>query len=114
MIQITETAARHLKQMVSQKGSSASTALRLSVEKGGCSGMKYAMNLGEPMPGDQITERDGVVVSVAPESLEFLDGCTVDYTDGLMDAGFRVINPKATGNCGCGKSFAPAAEHSHA
>jgi iron-sulfur cluster assembly protein len=51
---------------------------------------------------------------VAPESLEFLDGCTVDYTDGLMDAGFRVINPKAAGSCGCGKSFAPAAEHSHA
>jgi iron-sulfur cluster assembly protein len=114
MIQITESAAKHLKQMVSQKGSSASTALRLSVEKGGCSGMKYAMNLGEPIPGDQITERDGVVVSVAPESLEFLDGCTVDYTDGLMDAGFRVINPKATGSCGCGKSFAPAEEHSHA
>ena len=106
MIEISEAAARHLCELAAEKGSG---GLRLGVEKGGCAGLQYAMSLGEPRPGDQLLERDGAVVSIDPESIPHLEGCTIDYVDDLSGAGFRVINPKAARSCGCGTSFEPAA-----
>jgi iron-sulfur cluster assembly protein len=105
MIQITESAARHLKELAKEKGS---PGLRLTVEKGGCAGLQYAMSLGGAQPGDVVTERDGAVVAVDPESHTTLEGCTVDYSDGLTGSGFRIINPLAARSCGCGTSFEPA------
>jgi iron-sulfur cluster assembly accessory protein len=65
------------------------------------------MNPGEPRPGDALSERGGAVVAVDPKSLPYLEGCTVDYEDGLTGAGFRIINPQAERSCGCGTSFEP-------
>jgi iron-sulfur cluster assembly protein len=104
MIEITESAAKHLRELAREKGS---PGLRLAVEKGGCAGLQYAMSLGGPQAGDEVSERDGAVVAVDPESLEHLSGCTIDYTDGLTGAGFRIINPRASRSCGCGTSFEP-------
>lgn len=106
MIEITEAAARHLRELAVEKGAQ---GLRLAVERGGCAGLQYAMNLGAPQAGDEIAERDGAVVSVDPESLPHLTGCTLDYSDDLTGAGFRIINPKAARSCGCGTSFEPSA-----
>jgi iron-sulfur cluster assembly protein len=105
MIFVTEEAARHLRELAQEKGTS---GLRLSVEKGGCAGLQYVMSLGGSQPGDEVTERDGAFVSVDPESISYLDGCTIDYSDGLTGAGFRIINPQASRSCGCGTSFEPA------
>lgn len=104
MIEITEAAAKHLRELALEKGI---PGLRLAVEKGGCAGLQYAMSLGEPRPGDEVKEHDGAVVSVDPESLPHLAGCTLDYSDDLTGAGFRIINPKAARSCGCGTSFEP-------
>ena len=104
MIHITEEAATHLRELSLEQGS---TGLRLAVEKGGCAGLQYSMSLDGPKPGDQLSERDGAVVAVDPESFGYLDECTIDYTDGLTGAGFRVINPRASRSCGCGTSFEP-------
>jgi iron-sulfur cluster assembly protein len=109
MIEITESAARHLRELTLEKGAS---GLRLAVEKGGCAGLQYAMNLGGPQAGDAVLERDGAVVSVDPESQEHLSGCTLDYTDDLTGAGFRIINPRAARSCGCGTSFEPSGQES--
>ena len=105
MIHISEQAAKHLHELAVQNGT---PGLRLSVEKGGCAGMQYLMSLGGPQHGDEVTERDGAIVAVDPQSLDHLDGCTIDYTDGLTGAGFRIINPKASRSCGCGTSFEPS------
>jgi iron-sulfur cluster assembly protein len=107
MIQITEEAAKHLKELALEKGA---TGLRLAVEKGGCAGLQYAMSMGSPEEGDSITERDGAVVAVDPESLTHLENCTLDYADDLTGTGFRIINPKAARSCGCGTSFEPSRE----
>ena len=32
-------------------------------------------------------------------------GEVVDYSDALTGGGFKISNPNARGNCGCGKSF---------
>jgi len=105
MIEISEIAARHLRELAAEKGSG---GLRLGVEKGGCAGLQYAMNLGDPREGDLLVERDGAVVSVDPGSVGHLEGCTIDYVDDLTGAGFRIVNPKASRSCGCGTSFEPA------
>lgn len=105
MIEITEAAARHIRELAEEKGA---RGLRLAVERGGCAGLQYAMNLGAPQAGDEIAERDGAVVSVDPESLPHLSGCTLDYSDDLTGAGFRIVNPKAARSCGCGTSFEPS------
>ncbi len=104
MIHITEQALRHLRELAETEKS---LGLRLAVEKGGCAGLQYSMSLSGPQPGDEITERNGVVVAVDAESRGHLEGCTIDYTDGLTGTGFRVLNPQASRSCGCGTSFEP-------
>ena len=55
---------------------------------------------------DDITEAfSGVDVVVDPQSAMLLEGATLDYKDGLQDAGFSIDNPNAQRTCGCGQSF---------
>jgi iron-sulfur cluster assembly accessory protein len=110
MIQITDAAAKQLIVLASEKGLSENGGLRLSVEKGGCAGMQYAMTLGDPQEGDLLLEHLGARVWVDPESAGFLGDSVIDYEDGLSGAGFRIINPRATRSCGCGTSFEPVKE----
>jgi iron-sulfur cluster assembly protein len=106
MIGITDAAASHLRELALEKASPG-IGLRLAVEKGGCAGLQYAMSIGEPRPGDHLVEKDGAVVSINPESLPYLTGCSIDFSDGLTGVGFRIINPSAARSCGCGTSFEP-------
>lgn len=107
MITLSSAAAAELVSLVRAKGLAEGAGLRLAVEKGGCAGLQYAMTIGEPQEGDQVIERDGARLFVDPGSLEWLDGCEIDYEDGLSGAGFRVRNPRAARSCGCGTSFEP-------
>lgn len=109
MLTLTESAAKHLRTLLDEKGAPAK-ALRIYIERGGCAGMSYEMKIDEPQPADATAERDGVRVVVDPESLPYLDGSTVDYCDDLAGTGFRIHNPKAARSCGCGTSFEPAAD----
>lgn len=109
MIVLTASAAAQLKVLVGDKGLDPVTAgLRLAVERGGCAGLQYNMGIAPSEPGDLTVERDGARLFVAQDSLTYLDGCEIDYEDGLSGAGFRVKNPHATRSCGCGTSFEPA------
>lgn len=108
MIELSAAAATQLLVLVKEKGlDSGAAGLRLAVEKGGCAGMQYAMTIGASEPGDLVIERDGAKLYVDQGSLEWLEGCVIDYEDGLAGAGFRVKNPRATRSCGCGTSFEP-------
>jgi iron-sulfur cluster assembly accessory protein len=46
-----------------------------------------------------------VQVVVDAASAQLLEGATLDYKDGLNQAGFAIKNPNATRTCGCGSSF---------
>lgn len=81
-------------------------ALRVFVSGGGCSGMQYGMALdNEPRPNDLKFNFDQVTLLVDPQSIQLLDGATIDYVDDLMGGGFKVDNPNAVASCGCGHSF---------
>lgn len=109
MITVTDSAARHLQGLMTEKPDSAGKGLRISIDRGGCAGLQYEMKLDAQKPGDAVVERDGVQVLVDPASADFLRGSTIDYCDDLSGAGFRIANPNAARSCGCGTSFEPAA-----
>lgn len=110
MITLTPKATNALKSLLEQKNASPSAGLRLAIERGGCAGLAYTMRITEPEPEDEIIECEGTRVLIAPDSLEHLAGSTLDYSDSLSDAGFKITNPNAARSCGCGTSFEPAEE----
>ena len=106
MIQISENAAKKLKNLKDEEGKSPDFFLRVEVKKGGCSGLSYKMNFDtEAKSGDQLFEAFGERVAVDSESFLFLVGMTLDFSGGLNGKGFVFENPNATKNCGCGSSF---------
>jgi len=63
------------------------------------------MTLVNYKDGDAIVERDGVQFFIDDESIPYLRGATLDFTDGMTGTVFRIVNPNASRTCGCGSSF---------
>jgi iron-sulfur cluster assembly protein len=105
MITVTENAVRQLQSLLSQRAQTSRKGLRVQVAKGGCSGLHYEMTLDEKQDGDAVVERNGMQFFIDGESVPYLRGATLDFTDGLTGTGFRVVNPNASRTCGCGSSF---------
>ena len=110
MITLTPKAAIALKSLLKSKDASPTAGLRLAIERGGCAGLAYTMRVSEAQEGDTTVEADGTQVFISADSLEHLSGSTLDYSDALSDAGFKITNPNAARSCGCGTSFEPAEE----
>ena len=105
MISISDGAAARLKEVLIKEGRPAD-GLRVKVVGGGCSGLQYKLMLDAPGAGDKVVEHDGARLIVDRKSFLYLNGSTLIYKDGLMDAGFQLDNPNVTRTCGCGASFA--------
>jgi iron-sulfur cluster assembly accessory protein len=94
-----------VKELVEAEGNS-ELALRVAVRPGGCSGFSYEMFFDSDFADDDLkAEYAGVKVVVDSASLQYLNGASLDYKEGLMGAGFTVNNPNTTRSCGCGQSF---------
>ena len=105
MIALTDNAASKVAELISAEGDE-SLALRVAVRPGGCSGFSYEMFFDSDLADDDlVTEKSGVKVVVDPSSAQLLTGATLDYKDGLQQAGFSIDNPNAQRTCGCGSSF---------
>jgi iron-sulfur cluster assembly protein/iron-sulfur cluster insertion protein len=105
VITLTETAAKKVKELVEAEGNN-ELALRVAVRPGGCSGFSYEMFFDSDFAADdQKADYNGVKVVVDSASLQYLNGASLDYKEGLMGAGFTVNNPNTTRSCGCGQSF---------
>ncbi len=105
MITLTDNAVQELKALLVQKGASQEAGLRLGVQRGGCAGLQYTMQVTSKTEGDEVIEQGDVRVFLAADSLEHLRGCHLDYSNDLSDAGFKIVNPNAARSCGCGTSF---------
>jgi iron-sulfur cluster assembly accessory protein len=83
------------------------SALRISVEGGGCSGFSYKYDLVDEKPAadDLVIERLGGKVYIDEMSLVYMGGSQVDFVDNLMGQSFEIKNPNAVASCGCGTSF---------
>ena len=105
MITLTENAAVKVKELLDQEGDDR-LALRVAVRPGGCSGFSYEMFFDADKAADDVEQSYGPVkVIVDPTSAQLLSGATLDYKDGLNQAGFAIDNPNAQRTCGCGQSF---------
>jgi iron-sulfur cluster assembly accessory protein len=105
VITLTPTAATKVKTLLDAEGEPG-LALRVAVRPGGCSGFSYEMFFDSDVAAeDQTADYDGVKVVVDPSSATLLTGATLDYKDGLQQAGFAIDNPNAQRTCGCGQSF---------
>ena len=102
-IKVTETAKSRLYDM----GVSDDVFLRIGVRSGGCSGNTYDATLDESMSEvDEVYYSDDKLRIVSDKiSSVYLDGLTIDYSNDLIEPGFRLTNSNAKGSCGCGSSF---------
>src|SRR6185437_5240708 len=102
---LSETAAVKVKNLLEQEGRD-DLALRIAVQPGGCSGLRYQLFFDErTLEGDIFTDFGGVKVVVDRMSVPYLSGATIDFVDTIEKQGFTIDNPNATGSCACGDSF---------
>ena len=102
---LTSGAAGKVRTLLEQEGRD-DLALRIAVQPGGCSGLRYQLFFDErSLDGDQVRGFDGVNVVVDRMSVPYLMGATIDFVDTIEKQGFTIDNPTATGSCACGDSF---------
>ncbi|WP_042385913.1 iron-sulfur cluster insertion protein ErpA [Streptacidiphilus melanogenes] len=102
---LTDTAAAKVKSLLEQEGRD-DLALRVAVQPGGCSGLRYQLFFDErSLDGDVVADFGGVNVVTDRMSAPYLAGATVDFVDTIEKQGFTIDNPNATGSCACGDSF---------
>ncbi len=102
---LTGEAAAKVKSLLDQEGRD-DLALRIAVQPGGCSGLRYQLVFDErSLDGDAVEDFDGVSVVVDRMSAPYLTGATIDFVDTIEKQGFTIDNPNATGSCACGDSF---------
>ncbi len=102
LINVTEKAANKLQAAITEPNN----GIRLGVAGGGCAGLSYEMNPAQgPDDNDLVQEFYGVKFFIHPMVLPYLKGTHIDFSDDLMDGGFKFGNPNAANSCGCGTSF---------
>jgi len=80
---LTDSASSKVKHLLDQEGRD-DLALRVAVQPGGCSGLRYQLFFDErTLDGDEF----------------------IDFVDTIEKQGFTIDNPNATGSCACGDSF---------
>lgn len=105
MIALTETAAEKVKELLVEEGRD-DIGLRVAVQPGGCSGLRYAMYLDDQISEKDVTEEQfGVKLVVDKMSVPYISEAKIDFVDSLEASGFTIDNPVATDTCACGNSF---------
>ena len=104
---LTAPAADKVAALLAQEGRD-DLALRVAVQPGGCSGLRYQLFFDErSLDGDAVQEYSGGAVKVVVDrmSVPYLAGATIDFVDTIEKQGFTIDNPNAGGSCACGDSF---------
>ncbi|CAJ1073612.1 iron-sulfur cluster assembly 2 homolog%2C mitochondrial [Xyrichtys novacula] len=101
-VHLTESCVKRLGEIM-EKGE----YLRIHVEGGGCSGFQYKFSVvSKKNEDDRVFEQGGVGIVVDQDSLEFVKGATLDFSQELIRSAFLVLkNPQADHGCSCGSSF---------
>ena len=103
MIQITESAKKHLINVITTN----EKKVKLGVKGGGCSGFTYDWQvIDEELSDDEkfpLDDRNNLFVDGM--SLLYLAGLTIDYNTDLFGSSLKIENPNIKSACGCGESF---------
>ena len=105
MITVTSNAVNHIKKLLSSRDNKP-LGIKLGIETKGCSGLSYSMEfVDSPSEKDEILNIEDIKIYIDPKATLFLLGTTMDYEEGVLESGFKFINPNEKGRCGCGESF---------
>ncbi|CAN7485624.1 Fe-S cluster assembly scaffold SufA [Phyllobacterium sp. LjRoot231] len=100
---LTDAAAQRVSEIVATRENA--LGIRVGIKKGGCAGMEYMIDLvTEAKAGDDVVEKYGSKVFVAPEAVLYLLGTQMDFEVTKLRTGFVFNNPNQTSACGCGES----------
>lgn len=107
IIEVTETAALKLGEIISEQGGEEGSLLRMMVVPGPQGSFQYMLGMEKAANADDfVIDAASVQVLVDPESAPLVEGAQIDYVDGLMRSGFVISNPNFQGStgggCGCG------------
>lgn len=105
-ISLTDSAATKVRELMEREEETSDIALRIAVQPGGCSGMRYALFFDDrQLDGDKASDVGGVPVRIDKMSAPYLRGTVIDWVDSLQGAGFSIENPNSQSTCACGDSF---------
>jgi iron-sulfur cluster assembly protein len=105
MITVTSNAVNHIKKLLSSRANKP-LGVKLVIETKGCSGLSYSMVFVDfPDEKDEVLNIENIKIYIDPKATLFLLGTTMDYEEGVLESGFKFINPNEKGRCGCGESF---------
>lgn len=104
-VAVSEAAMRRVAKIVGTEAQP--SALRVSVEGGGCSGFSYKFDIVPNRANDDdiAINQDGATVLIDQLSVVYMKGSIIDFVDDLMGQSFKITNPNAVASCGCGTSF---------
>lgn len=100
---LTQTAADFFQAKMDKQ---AANAIRLSVEKSGCTGYAYVIDTvdtGED--GDSEIVLQGITFYVSEQAGQMMDGSEIDLVTQGLNKNITFNNPNVTASCGCGSSF---------
>lgn len=106
-IVLTENAIKRLLEIRNQAPNN-NKFLRLTVKGGGCSGFQYVFELDDKNLDDDLiicVYQNEILAKTDKVSLDFIVGAKIDFVEELGASYFKVNNPNAKANCGCGASF---------
>jgi len=111
-IELTESAKNRILE-IKNNSNNPHKFLRLTVKSGGCSGFQYIFELDDKNLEDDliiceenVNNAKNLIAKTDKISLQFIEGSKIDFVEELGASYFKVVNPNATANCGCGSSFA--------
>jgi len=96
----SQAAFDNLHQLKTAKG------LRIKVDRGGCSGFKYAYDFfDKPQEEENVFPlSEDLHIFMDDFTFSKLHGSSIDFTLGLHGAGLKIINPNVKNSCSCGVS----------
>jgi iron-sulfur cluster assembly protein len=99
---VTANAVDSIKQIKIQNEVPEEYFLRIGTRMGGCSGIQYMLGFdSEVNENDRKYEHNGINLLVDNHSVFYLQGVTLDFTDGPTGSGFVFNNPNNEHTCGC-------------
>lgn len=103
-VTVSSRAAERIAAILSREADGAK--LRVAVEGGGCSGFQYKFDIvTETEDDDLVLDAKGFNVLIDSVSVDYMRDSEIDFSDEIIGAAFKIVNPNATASCGCGTSF---------
>ncbi|MCV2508347.1 MAG: iron-sulfur cluster assembly accessory protein [Candidatus Lightella neohaematopini] len=104
-INVTNAAIKKIKSILSYKNNIGYN-FRVFVTNGGCNGLKYDFTLDKNInDNDYILKQSNILILIDNNSLNYLNGGSIDYIENINKSYFFIKNIKYNNKCNCGMSF---------